>query len=66
MENKNISDDDDKFFIHFDNTEQCQKFREYYDKQIGHICCWGKGCHLPDVTSWKQLHQIKKDYLANK
>ena len=56
--------DDDKFFIHFNSATQCQDFLATYNGSTGHRCCWGKGCHLPDVKDWKEIHQLKKQFLG--
>ena len=64
----------DKYYIHFDNSETCQKFIEIYQNtntdnnnknRIGNRCCQNKGCHLPDVTSWTQIHQLKNEFLSS-
>ena len=54
----------DQYCIHFDNSETCQHFRNKYKGRIGHICCSGKGCKLPDVTSWKQIHELKYQFIS--
>lgn len=57
--------DEDSFFIHFETPQLCQQFKQYYTGPIGHTCCSGKGCKLLDVTSWNQIHNIKKIFLSN-
>ena len=64
--NKKYLDDDKKQFIHFQTPELCQQFKNSYLGNIGHTCCNGKGCLLLDVTENKEMHRLKRDFLANK
>jgi hypothetical protein len=58
----------DLFYIHFDQPETCRDFMDDYNGngKIGHICCNGKGCHLLDITSWKEIHALRNKFLASK
>lgn len=56
-----IKGESDTYFIHFDTPEKCQAFMEKYTQSIGHICCSGKGCHLPNVKSWKEIHRLRNE-----
>ena len=60
--------DNDLFYIHFDQPETCRDFMDDYNGngKIGHICCNGKGCHLLDITSWKDIHELRNKFLASK
>jgi hypothetical protein len=51
------------YFIHFDNVNDCIRFRNYYTDKIGHVCCDGKGCLLPNETSQKNIHTLQKAFL---
>ena len=57
--------DSDKFFIHFNTPEECQSFIQSYNGVVGHTCCFGKGCHLPNVNSWKEIIKLKNDFCKN-
>lgn len=57
--------DSEKFFIHFNTPEECQSFIQSYNGVVGHTCCFGKGCHLPNVISWNEVRELKKTVCKN-
>ena len=59
----NKLNNDKDFYIHFDTPEQCNQFKKNYSKPIGHTCCSGKGCKLLTVTSWNEVHTLKREWL---
>ena len=60
MKLKNI---DDKQFIHFSSSKLCDQFKQQYRGNIGHTCCYGKGCLLLDVKTNSEMHNIRNTFL---
>lgn len=62
--NKSINSlESTKYFIHFDSSEEMNRFLKENNFQVGHMCCSGKGAHLIGFTSYYEINQIKKKFL---
>jgi hypothetical protein len=51
------------YYIHFNTKNECEQFLVKYTGRKGMFCCDGKGCHLPGVSSWKEIHSLKKKFI---
>ena len=56
-------EDRDKIFMHFKESSICRDFKTWYQGPIGHTCCNGKGCLLPNLKNNKDMYELKKTFL---
>ena len=61
--NIRIGGENEKYYIHFNTKNECDLFLSKYPGRKGMSCCFGKGCHLPGVSSWKEIHSLKKNFI---
>lgn len=67
MENISFIDYDKSFFVHFNSSEECNKFKIIFNGTTGNMCCKGKGIHIKTydgkiVNNTKIYDIIKKQY----
>jgi len=54
----------DEYYIHFDTSNECTKFRQTAEATFGHVCCSGKGVLLKTfnkipIKNNQQIYNIK-------
>ena len=50
-------------YIHFDTTVLCNQFKNWYDGELGHTCCAGKGCLLKNIESNDDMLNIRNKFI---
>lgn len=49
-------------YIHFKTTGQLELFLRENNFAVGHKCCDGKGAHLIDINSNKEIQRLEKKF----
>lgn len=51
---------EEKYFIHFNSSQELKQFIDENRFQVGHVCCGGKGAHLIGIKSNSQIDKLKR------
>jgi hypothetical protein len=54
---------EEKYFIHFNSSQELKQFIDENRSQVGDVCCGGKGAQLIGIKSNSQINKLKRIFL---
>ena len=61
-----MNEETQKYFIHFNSSQDLKKFLKMNKLSVGHVCCAGKGAHLKGVNSYNEINDLKRKFYSLK